>query len=431
MALQIDTFSNKTGGFPFFKAIGHPAVANAGRALVARLAAAGPVAIYDPLGFAQAFAELFDFGAVTVTDVFVQDVSEIGETVLGHKARPVTELAASDVAGVLVVAFDGARLVEHIRHLVPAGAELVTLDAMRLPEAKLGNCRHYLDPLNFATNFAFFRDSADRHCRVFTANYWHGYGARNVRLWLTLLGEDGHPLAEWEQPLADAVTSVVIDSQDVRRRFGLGDFAGQLFIHVIGARGHDVVKYALDTYGDDPSVLSCTHDANAWPADYFAGLPAPGKEERVFMWVQNSHPCPIPAGSLGLNLMGDSHTAWLGREIPPFGSFKLDVASLLPDARWPQQIEVSAGKHVVRPRYEVEAASGRSRIAHVNVERTDLVPDPKIAALGNLLGKGYILPAPLLPLTQYRSLVLPTPMARSQAQLPVAAVVYDQDGGEV
>ena len=50
-------------------------------------------------------------------------------------------------------------------------------------------------------------------------------------------------------------------------------------------------------------------------------------------------------------------------------SLGLDIASLLPGARWPQQIEVRAGKYVVRPRYEVTAADGRSRIAHVNVER--------------------------------------------------------------
>ncbi len=431
MALNIDTFSNKTGGFPFFKAIGHPAVAGLGRALVARLAEAGPVAVYDPLGFAEAFAELYDFGDIAVTDVFVQDVEEIGKTVLGRTTRPVTDLPASEAGAVLVVAFDGERLVDHIRHLVPGKTEILTLDAMRLGDDRLGNAGHYLDPLNFATNFAFFRDGPNQHCRVVTANYWHGYGARDVRLWLTLLDEDGHQLAQWDQPLANAVTSVVIDSQEVRRRFGLGDFVGQLFIHVIGAQGHDVVKYALDTYGDDARVLSCTHDANAWPADYFAGLPAPGAGERVLMWVQNSHPCPIPAGGLGLNLMGDNQTVWLDREIPPFGSFKLDVAALLPEARWPQQIEVNAGKHVVRPRYEVEAQNGRSRIAHVNVERTDLVADPKIAELGNLLGKGYLLPAPVLPRSRFRTIVLPTPMARAQAQMPVAAVVYDRGGGEV
>ena len=118
MALNIDTFSNKTGGFPFFKAIGHPAVAGLGRALVARLAEAGPVAVYDPLGFAQAFAELYNFGDIAVTDVFVQDVEEIGKTVLGRTTSPVTDLPASEAGAVLVVAFDGERLVYHIRHLV-------------------------------------------------------------------------------------------------------------------------------------------------------------------------------------------------------------------------------------------------------------------------------------------------------------------------
>ena len=47
-------------------------------------------------------------------------------------------------------------------------------------------------------------------------------------------------------------------------------------------------------------MLSCTHDANAWPADYYAGLPAPDGGETVLLWVQNSHPCPIPAGGIGL-----------------------------------------------------------------------------------------------------------------------------------
>ena len=32
---------------------------------------------------------------------------------------------------------------------------------MRLPAERLTNRRVYLDPLNFATNFAFFRDTGD------------------------------------------------------------------------------------------------------------------------------------------------------------------------------------------------------------------------------------------------------------------------------
>ena len=62
------------------------------------------------------------------------------------------------------------------------------------------------------------------------------------------------------------------------------------FIHATGIAGHDVVKYALDTYGDAEEVLSCTHDANSWPADFYAGLPAPAEDEEVVLWLQNSQP---------------------------------------------------------------------------------------------------------------------------------------------
>ena len=57
---------------------------------------------------------------------------------------------------------------------------------------------------------------------------------------------------------------------------------------------------------------------------------------------------------------------------------------------------------------------GRTRISHPNVERTDLRPEPRLAELGNLLGKGFLLPAPILPRKEWRSALLPTPMARSQ-----------------
>ena len=48
-----------------------------------------------------------------------------------------------------------------------------------------------------------------------------------------------------------ACGAIVLDSREVRERFGLPEFTGQLFLHVVGAAGHDVVKYALDTFGRD------------------------------------------------------------------------------------------------------------------------------------------------------------------------------------
>ncbi|MCG8546387.1 MAG: hypothetical protein MJE12_19485 [Alphaproteobacteria bacterium] len=431
MSLAIDTFSNVTGGFSFFKAVGHPSAAKKAAALIADLAQSGPAAVYDPLGFANAFAALHDCAAVDVAATFVQDLATIGDPIWDHPAAPVTDLPGSGVKAVFVVAFDADRLFDHIRHLLPEGAAVFSLDAMRLDDERLTNRRRYLDPLNFATNFAFFRDADGHHTRLVTANYWAGYGAKDTRVWYNLFDDDGEQLAEWCDALEPTAASIVVDSRAVRDRFGLADFTGQLFLHVVNGAGHDVVKYALDTYGDDDTVLSCTHDANAWPADLYGGLPAPAEDETVILWVQNSHPCPIPRRSIGLNRMGQPETAWLDREIPPYGSHPVDVAALLPDVAWPEQIEVTAGKHFVRPRYEILTAANRRRIAHANVERTDLAADPQIPELGNLLGKAYLLPAPILPTERYRSIALPTPMSTAQSTLPLTAILYDARGHEV
>ena len=74
---------------------------------------------------------------------------------------------------------------------------------------------------------------------------------------------------------------------------------------------------------------------------------------------------------------------------------------------------------------------GRRRLAHVNVERSDLKPNPDLPKLGGMLGKGYLLPAPILPRGGWQSLLLPTPMAYAQNELPIAAIVYDPGGAEV
>ncbi|HEV7371390.1 hypothetical protein, partial [Arenibaculum sp.] len=327
--------------------------------------------------------------------------------------------------------FDADKPVSAVRHLLPDGAQVVTLDAMRLPDAMLTDRRTYLAPINWATNFVFFRDETGQHTRVVTANYWGAYGGPGQRLYHRLFDAGGETIAEWVDELPGPNATVVVDSAEVRERFGLDGFCGSLFLHVIGAAGHDVVKYALDTYGDADTVLSCTHDANAWPADYYAGLPAPREGERVILWVQNSHPCPIPAGEIGLNLMGRGDVARHARAIPPFATVAIEVGGLLPGARWPQQVEVSAGRHFVRPRYEVITAAGRRRIAHANVERTDLSPDPRLPELRPLLGKGHILPAPVLPVDRFRTIALPTPMARSQAELPLTALLFDASGEQV
>ena len=430
MSLAISSFSNKYGGDCLFKALGHPLVVSRLRSVLSDLEGAGPVAVYDPQNSATTLAALYATESIEVCDVYVQKLEDLDRKILGQHAQPVSEIPGTKAKFLFVVAYDAERLIHQIQHLVPQGTKCISLDEARLPQSMLTNRTRYLASLNFATNFAFFRDRDGFHTRLVSVNYWHRYGSRDVKLWLRLFDDAGHELASWEELLADGTVGFTIDSQEVRARHNTGPFVGQLFIHAVNVAGHDVVKYALDTYGDEVGALSCTHDANSWPSDLYAGLPAPAEGERVTLWIQNSHPTKIPADSIGLNRMGSQEVGWLKKEVAPFGSFALDVSTLLPELAWPDQIEIRAGKHMVRPRYEVETRVNR-RIAHVNVERTDLAPDKGLAELGNLVGKGHILPAPLLPTKRYETTVLPTPMSTKQLELGIKLLVFDANGQEI
>jgi hypothetical protein len=425
--LDIQTFDARQGGNVLYKALVHPMAAEAIARLAAELAEAGPLAVFDPDGVAAALFALHPEMPAPAA-FYVQDVARLGTTLAGIPAQPVTDLARTNAATLLIAAFDAGRIQARIAGLAPPGLPIVTLDRAKLPDSLLTNRRTYLDRLNFATNYAFFRDQGGLSTRLTSANYWAGYGARDVVLWLRLFDAEGSVLAEWDHPLPAGAGGFTIDSREVRARFGLPEFAGQLFIHATGIAGHDVVKYALDTYGTDgqPS-LSVTHDANAWPSDRYAGLPAPRQDEQVLLWVQNSHAAAIPAGAIVLNRMGNDAVVPIADTVPPFASRAIDVASLLPGLHWPAQIELRTGRHVVRPRYEIRRA-GRTRIAHVNVERADLRPDPGIKTLSNLLGRGYLLPFPVLPPERFRTILQPNPMAETQASLPIRLDVFAEDG---
>src|SRR5579862_1105750 len=166
MALHIESFDNLRGGNSLYKALTHPHAAPRGRAIVETLARGGPAAIVDPHGAAEGFAEIYGLCGLDLAGVFVQDVSRIGTDVLGHRARPITELAECDAVMMLVAAFDAERLMAQIEPCLPPGGQVLGLDAMRIPDERLTNPRTYLDPLNFATNFAFFRDRCGLHTRL-------------------------------------------------------------------------------------------------------------------------------------------------------------------------------------------------------------------------------------------------------------------------
>ena len=293
--LDIETFDNFRGGNVVYKALAHPLAAEGLARLADRLNQAGPVAVYDPDGIAGPLLALSP--AVDVVGVYVHDTLAVGQVRGGHIARALTELPQAQAASVLIAAFDAQRLAARMTPFMPAGAAMATLDEAKIPAALVTNGKRYLDAVNFATNFVFFRDDDHFGTRLTTANYWAGYGAAGVTFFQRLYDHNGNVLAEWETPAPEKSGGFVIDSGEIRRRFNLPRFTGQLFIHAVGVAGHDVVKYALDTYATDNGFsLSCTHDANAWPSDRFAGLPAPRDDERVVLWVQNSHAVPIPGG---------------------------------------------------------------------------------------------------------------------------------------
>src|ERR1700742_860458 len=220
--LRIQPFDAKAGGNVIYKALAHPLAAEAIGRLYARLE--GPVALYDPDGIADALVAMYPG---PFDSLFVHDSRAVGKIRGGLAAQALLRIGTSGARTVLVASFDAARTVARIAHMLPPGATVLTLDDVRLPEGLLTHRVRYLDKLNFATNFAFFRDSNGLHTRVVSANFWATYGAAQVRLWLRLFDADGGVLATWEQELPSGAGGFTIDSHTVRERFGLGPFTGQ------------------------------------------------------------------------------------------------------------------------------------------------------------------------------------------------------------
>lgn len=438
MSLVIDTFSNKTGsGSAFFKAVGHPLCLPAAQEVVGKIKAARRAAAFDPQGTLAPFAALHAVAGNDFAAIYAQDITRFAAPTLAQETLPITDLENDNEVDLLFVPiFDAAIIVAQMRRLVSEACVIVTLDDMRLPDRFLADKRRYLNPVNFATNLVFFREQPGLHTRLVTANYWSAYGAKEPFMWGRLFAADGSVLTDFEKPLGGANQTVILDSAQIKDEFNLPDFCGQVFLHIAGAAGHDIVKYVADSYGDfadknTAAELSCTHDANSFPADLYAGIPAPDEGDTVTLWIQNSHPTPIPANAIGVNQMGDDKVALIPDEIPAFATAGVDLGALLPNVRWAAQLEVQAGKHFVRPRYEVVNRARRRRINHANVERVDLAADENIPNLTKWLGKGYILPAPILPRDKFISECLPTPMSTAQQNLPLRATVYDSTGVEV
>ena len=103
----------------------------------------------------------------------------------------------------------------------------------------------------------------------------------DVALWLLLFDERRQ--RRWPngaRTCRRASAPSCIDSRAVRARFELPEFTGQLFVHAIGAAGHDVVKYALDTYGERRRARLLLHPRRQFLAGRFLCRPAGARRGR-------------------------------------------------------------------------------------------------------------------------------------------------------
>ena len=120
----------------------------------------------------------------------------------------------------------------------------------------------------------------------------------------------------------------------------------------------------------------------------------------------------------------------LDAAIAPFASQALDVASLLPEARWPQQIEIHAGKYLVRPRYEVKPGGRHAHRpcqcrAHRSESRSAKSPSSAICSARAICCRRRCCRARAGARSRCRRRCRPR-----RATLPIALIVYDARGRE-
>ncbi|QCE32256.1 hypothetical protein FAI41_00910 [Acetobacteraceae bacterium] len=424
--LHLQTFGPK-GGNILYKALTHPLATSALFELEAFFKDQ-IFYLFDPHGYFSDLKAIYP--NFSPAKIFTQEIAEIGkEDGQGGQLLPLFEINQQVKRPLLVLDFDKEKVKARLGNFLK-GWEIYDLGQARLPQEFLRAGRPYLDKCNFVTNFAFFREDGKFHTRLTTANYWPGYGGQEIAYWCRLFAEDGTILKDWIETPEAPNAGVVIDSREIKEHFNLPNFTGQLFIHVQGAAGHDVLKYALDVWGKgkNPS-LSVTHDANSWPSNYFASLPAPDKDEKLIVWIQNSHAIKILKGGIGFCPIGHREAMKFIGELEPYATKALDIGELFPEVKWPAQFEMKGGHYVVRPRYEIIKGE-KTRIAHLNVERHDLIPEKNIGEPPKEVGRGFILPFPILDPEEYETWLQPSAMSEKVKSLPLSVALFDHEGQE-
>ena len=118
MPLRIETFRNDIGGSSIYKAVSHPLAAEPARGLIAKLAANGRTAIYDPDGIIEAFETFYPLASIEIVGYFVQNIEHLNRRFRNLAAQPVTDLANAQCGTLLIASFDDKKPLAQIRHLV-------------------------------------------------------------------------------------------------------------------------------------------------------------------------------------------------------------------------------------------------------------------------------------------------------------------------
>ena len=109
MSFPIKTFSNRDGPDCLFKALGHPRVQPLATGLLEDLRAAREVAVYDPLGVFDVFAAFNNIDNINFSDLYVQNINDVGCVRQGMTAQPVSLLPRSKAKRLLVLAVEAER----------------------------------------------------------------------------------------------------------------------------------------------------------------------------------------------------------------------------------------------------------------------------------------------------------------------------------
>ncbi len=417
MTFAPETYLNGRGN-TLYKALAHPLATEGISALRKSLASLPGLSIFDPH---QQFTTCDAFLGLSELALAQRFCADQGKPPEGFDA--ITHYRGGPL---LVLDFDYPYL-GHLKDL-SGHHQVFDLNAAKLPPDWISRPDDYLSPLNFVTDFALFHHQSPNPgtvTQITTANYWSRYGADQVTLRCLLLNHDGQDLAQFDLTLNRNDQLVQICSDQVAAEHGLGAFAGQLFMHAIGAAGHDVMKYVCDQH-DSSGSLTTTHDANSWPADRYAGIPLPaGDQEQVDLWIQNPHQRSIAGGSLSLST-ADGQSLTLDQELAPLATHRWR----LPSIGKASQVILRSGRQLARPRYEVQR-DGKRHLAHANVVREDLGHDPHYWDAQPGLGRGYLLVAPLLDPRKYSCELLLTPMSSLASPGLIRIQTFAPDGSSV